>query len=112
MIFLRWLINAAVLILVAYLIPGVHVAGFGTALWVALLLGLLNAVVRPILIFLTLPITILTLGLFTFVINAGLLLFVSHVTRGFTIDGFVPALSAALLLWIIGWLTNTVLKKK
>ena|SRR5689334_13502366 len=102
MILIRWLINAIALILVAYWIPGFHVAGFATALWVALVLGLLNAIVRPVLILLTLPITILTLGLFTLVINAAILLFVSNVTKGFTIDGFAPAFIAAILLWAIG----------
>lgn len=112
MIFLRWLLNALVLILVAYLVPGVHVAGFWTAVWVALLLGLLNAVVRPVLVLLTLPINILTLGLFTFIINAGLLLFVSNVTKGFTIDSFGAAVVAAILLWAFGWITSAVVKKK
>ena len=111
MILFRWLINAMALIAVTYLVHGIHVSGFWTALWVALVLGLLNAVVRPILIFLTLPITLLTLGLFTFVINAAILLFVGTVTRGFTIDNFSSAFLAAVLLWAIGWLTSVVLKR-
>lgn len=111
MIFLRWLLNALALILVAYFVPGIHVAGFITALWVALLLGLLNAVIRPILVLLTLPITILTLGLFALVINAAILLFVSNVTKGFTIDTFGAALVAAILLWAFGWVTNAVVKR-
>lgn len=112
MIFLRWLLSALALIAVAYLVPGVHVAGFWTAVWVALLLGLLNAIVRPVLILLTLPVTILTLGLFTLVINAGILLFISAVTKGFTIDGFGPAILAALLLWAFGFIINVLAKKK
>lgn len=112
MIFFRWLLNAIALLLVAYLVPGVHVAGFWTAIWVALVLGLLNAIVRPILVLLTLPITILTLGLFTLIINAGILLFVSNITKGFTVDSFAAALVASILLWAFGWITSVLVKKK
>ena len=86
-------------------------AGFYNALWVALLLGLLNAIVRPVLIFLTLPINILTLGLFTFIINATLLIFVSSIVKGFSIDSFGSAVAASILLWLIGWATNSFTKK-
>ncbi len=107
---LRWLLNAAALLLVAYLVPGVHVAGFYAALIAALVLGIVNALIRPLLILLTLPITILTLGLFTLVINAFLLWFVSTVVKGFAIDGFVPALLGALVLWAMSVITNSLLQ--
>ena len=107
---LRWLINALAVLLAAYVIPGIAVSGFYAALIVALVLGILNALVRPLLILLTLPINILTLGLFTFVINALLLWFVGSVVKGFTVDGFGAAFWGALLIWCVSWLTNSLLK--
>lgn len=108
---LRWIVNALALILVTRLVPGVHVAGFYAALVVALVLGILNALVRPILVFLTLPLNLVTLGLFAFVINAGLLWFASTVVKGFRVDGFLPALWASLILWAVSWITNSLLRK-
>ena len=110
-ILLRWFLNAVVLLLVAYLVPGFHVASFYTALIVALVLGIVNAIIKPVLIVLTLPITILTLGLFTFVINAALILFVATIVKGFTVDGFIPALIAGVILWIAAWLASAATKK-
>ncbi len=98
---LKWLINALGLMAVAYLYPGVHVDGFVAALVAALVLGLINAVIRPVLILLTLPINILTLGLFTFVINALLFWLVAEVLRGFTVEGFVAALIGSILYSLI-----------
>jgi putative membrane protein len=103
--------NAVALLVVANLVPGIHVASLYTALFVALVLGIVNAVIRPILVILTLPITVLTLGLFTLIINALLFWFVSTVVKGFFVAGFVPAFWGALLLWAISWATNTLLKK-
>ncbi|MBI2589491.1 phage holin family protein [Candidatus Berkelbacteria bacterium] len=105
---LRWFINALTLILVSYLVPGFVVASTYTALIAALILGFANAIIRPILILLTLPITILTLGLFTFVINALMLWFVASFIEGFDIANFTTALVAALILWLVGWVTNTL----
>ena len=79
----RWIVNAAALLLVAYLYPGVQVTSFFAALVAALALGLVNAVIRPVLVILTLPVTLLTLGLFLFVINALLFWLVAEVIRGF-----------------------------
>lgn len=79
---------------------------FYAALIAALVLGLLNAIVRPVLILLTLPINILTLGLFTFVINAGLIWFMSTFVKGVVVDGFLPALLVAIILWAVGTLTS------
>ena len=94
---------------VAYLVPGIAVASFYSALVAALILGLVNILIKPILIILTLPINILTLGLFTFVINAGLLLIVSSIVKGFEIANFSAALMAAIVLWLCSILTNTLL---
>ncbi len=110
-ILLRWLINALVLIGIAYLVPGIRVASLYSALIAAFVLGLVNALIRPILIILTLPINIITLGLFTLVINAALFYFVSTVVKGFEVRGFWPAFVGALFLWVASWLTNALLRK-
>ena len=93
----RLLVNILALLLVAYIVPGIEVLGFYTAFIVALILGLLNIVIRPILILLTLPITIITLGLFTFIINALLFWFVASFVEGFTVSGFWIALLGTVL---------------
>ncbi len=107
----RLLINALAILAVAYFVPGVAVTGFYTALIVALVLGLLNVIIKPILLILTLPITILTLGLFTFVINALLFWFVGTVIKGFTVEGFVPAFIGALIVTVIGWVGQSITSK-
>ena len=109
---LRWILNAMALLVVAYLIPGFHVDSFYTALIVALVLGIVNAIIRPILIILTLPVTILTLGIFALVINAILILFVSTIVKGFSVAGFGPAFMGGILLWVISWATGAILEKK
>lgn len=105
----RWLINAFALFLATRFIPGVEVKSFYSALWVALVLGLLNAVARPVLIFLTLPITAVTLGLFIFVINALIIWFTSSIIKGFEVTGFAPAFILGLFLWLVSTLTNALL---
>lgn len=105
---IRLLINALAILLVAYIVPGVAVSGFYAALIVAVVLGLLNLVIRPLIILLTLPINILTLGLFTFVINALLFWFVGTVIQGFSVDGFVPAFIGALILTVVGWIGDRI----
>ena len=105
----RWILNAAALLLVAYLYPGVMVETFFAALIAALVLGLVNAVVRPILVLLTLPVTILTLGLFLFVINALLFWFVAEIVQGFRVTGFVAALVGSLLYSVITLVTSWLL---
>lgn len=96
-----WIVSALAIFAIALYLPGFHVNSFTTALIVALVLGIVNAVIKPILVILTLPITILTLGLFTFVVNAVLIILVSKIVPGFTIAGFFPALIAAVVLWLI-----------
>lgn len=100
-ILIRWLINAAGLILISYIITGIEVDGIAPALIAAAVLGIINAVIRPILLILTLPINILTLGLFTFILNGAMLALTAQVVRGFTVSGFWSAVLGALLLSII-----------
>jgi putative membrane protein len=95
-------------IISAYILPGVQVAGLLPALMVAVLLGLANAVIKPILVLLTLPITLLTLGLFTFVINALLILLVDALVPGFEVDGFIWALLFSLVLSVVSSVVNSV----
>lgn len=110
-ILIRWLVNALTLIGIAYYLPGIKVEGFYAALITALVLGLLNAVIRPIIIFLTLPINILTLGLFTFIINTFLFWFAGTIVKGFSVSGFASAFYGALIMVFVGWLLNLLLKK-
>jgi len=93
-----WILNALAIFGASYLLPGVHVDGFVTALILSLVLGLINAVLKPLLIILTLPITILTLGIFIFIINALLILLADHFITGFAVDSFWWALLFSLVL--------------
>jgi putative membrane protein len=106
---LIWLINAVALIAVAYLMPGVAVASFTTALVAALVLGLINAVVRPVLVLLTLPVTLITLGLFIFVLNGLLFWFVGSFIQGFVVTGFWPGVFGAIVFSLISWLLSALL---
>ena len=100
-ILINLLVTAVTLILVTYIVPGIHIDGFATAFVAALVLGLLNVLVRPILVLLTLPVTILTLGIFIFIINASLFLFVASFVDGFVVESFWSALFGSLLTSII-----------
>lgn len=95
---LNFLITALLVLLLANILPGVDISDYFTAMWVALLLGLLNLILRPILIFLSLPITILTLGLFLFVINALIIMLVGKLINGFEVSTFWSALLFSLCL--------------
>lgn len=105
---LKWLLSAAALLLIAYLYSGVAVAGFGSALLAALVIGLLNTLVRPVLVLLTIPITLLTLGLFLFVINALMFWAASGLLSGFHVAGFGAALIGSLLYSLLGILIDRV----
>ena len=105
----RWILNAAALLLVAYLYPGVQVESFFAAAIAAVVLGLVNAVVRPILVILTFPVTLLTLGLFLFVINALLFWLVAEIVHGFTVSGFMAALIGSILYSLITLITSWIL---
>ncbi|HZE86608.1 MAG TPA: phage holin family protein [Methylomirabilota bacterium] len=107
-ILLNWLASALVIIIAAYLLPGIHVASFVTALVVALVLGILNVFLKPFLILLTLPITLLTFGLFTLVINACLILLAGTLVPGFTVDGFWWALFFSILVSIINIVASKI----
>src|SRR5260221_14736657 len=109
---LVWLINSVSLLAVAYLMPSISVAGFGTALVAALILGLVNAVIRPILILLTLPATLLTLGLFIFVINGLLFWFVGSFISGFTVAGFWPGVFGAIGYSLVSCALSALLPNK
>jgi putative membrane protein len=100
---LVWVINAVALLAVAYLMPSIMVASFTTALVAALVLGLVNAVIRPVLILLTLPATLLTLGLFIFVINGLLFWLVGTYLQGFTVAGFWAGVFGAIVYSLISW---------
>lgn len=101
MLIVVWILNAVALLAVAYLLPGIVVASFGSAMIAALVLGLLNALVKPVLILLTLPITIVTLGLFLLVLNALVFWFAGSILKGFQVEGFWWAVLGALLYSII-----------
>lgn len=104
----NWILSALAIVLVSQYVPGFHVNSFTTALIVAIVLGVMNTLIKPIILILTLPINILTLGLFTFVINALLLLLVARFVPGFTINGFIPALVGAMILWLINVIIHIV----
>ena len=110
-ILLRWLLLAAALMFVAYLYPGVTVKSFGSAMLAALVLGLLNAIVRPILVVLTLPVTLITLGLFLFVINALMFYFAANILEGLTVSGFVAALIGSLIYSALGLIIDVALER-
>jgi putative membrane protein len=105
---LVWLINAVALIAVAYLMPSISVSSFGAALIAALVLGLINAVVRPALFLLTLPVTILTLGLFIFVLNGLLFWMVGSWLEGFHVGGFWAGVFGAIVFSLVSWLLSTL----
>jgi len=105
---LLWLINAAVLLLLSYLLPGVEVDGFLAALAMALVLGLVNAVLRPLLVLLTLPITLLTLGLFVLVINGLLFALAAYLVPGFHVSGLLTGIAGALLYSLFSWAASAV----
>jgi len=106
----EWFVNALALFIVSKLITGFHVSDFGAALVAVLLIGLVNALVKPLFIILTLPINFLTLGLFTFVINALLLWFTSSISPGFKIDGFGTALVGSILLSIVSMILHALVR--
>lgn len=108
---LIWLINAAALFAVPYLMHSVDVTSIGAALVAALLLGLVNTLIRPLLLLLTLPVTVLTLGLFIFVINGLLFWLVAQLVDGFHVDSFGSAILGALLYSVISWALSTLLLK-
>ncbi len=109
---LRVLVNALAIILVASILPGIEVSGLVPAVAAGLLLGLINAFIRPILIFLTLPFTVVTLGLFLFVLNAFCLWLTSALVKGFVIRGFGWALLGSLIVTVVSWILTGLLSDR
>jgi putative membrane protein len=111
-IILRWFILTFAISATAYLLDGIHVSSFFSAVFAAAMLGILNAFFRPILIIITLPINILSLGLFTFVINALLLMMVSGIISGFDVRGFWSAVFGSILISVVSWLLNSFISER
>jgi putative membrane protein len=111
-VLVRWLVNALGLFLISQVIRGIEVDGFLPALIAAALLGLINAILRPLIILITLPINILTLGLFTFLINGFLLYVVGEVVRGFNVTGFWSAVFGALILSLLSGLVTALIGRE
>ncbi|MHB8125971.1 MAG: phage holin family protein [Desulfitobacteriaceae bacterium] len=108
---LKLLINTLALIITTLFVPGLHLIRLSTAIWVALVLGLVNTLIRPILSFFTFPLQILTLGLFTLIINALMLILTSKLVPGFSISSFPSAIIGALVLSIISMTLNKIFNK-
>lgn len=104
----EWILKSLILLITSYIVPGFQIESYTTAFLVAFVLGVLNLLVKPVLIILTLPINILTLGLFTFVVNAILLLIASSLVKGFHIDSFFTAIVASVFISIISGLLSKV----
>lgn len=109
-IIIALILNALALLLTAYIVPGFHVADFTTAILAAIVLGVVNTFIKPILSFITAPLNLVTLGLFSFVINALVLFIVSAVVKGLTIDGWLPAILGAIVLTVVSTILNSVFK--
>ena len=112
LLLIRWLTLTAAILVTAYLLDGIRVTGVFSALAAAALLGILNAFLRPIAMILTLPVNVLTFGLFTFVINAILLKLVSGIIRGFEVIGFWPAIFGSVLISLVSWALNMTVQKQ
>ncbi|MDO8651088.1 MAG: phage holin family protein [Undibacterium sp.] len=104
-----WLINALALLALPYLMHSVSIDSFGTAMVVALVLGFVNTIIRPILVILTLPVTVMTMGLFIFIINGVMFWAVANMIDGFHVAGFWSAVGGALLYSVISWTLSTLL---
>lgn len=107
-----WLINTVAVYLAATFVSGISITGLGAALIAALVIGLLNALLKPILIFFSIPFIALTLGLFLFVINAFLLFVASYFVSGFRVDGFMPALFGSIVISLVSWILGMVLLRE
>lgn len=106
---LGWILNALALLAVAYLLPNIHVASFLSALLASFIIGLVNILIRPLLILLTLPITVLTLGLFILVINGVLFYFVGQSLQGFRVDTLTAGILGAVLYSVFSWILTALL---
>jgi putative membrane protein len=109
---IRVLVNALAILAAAYILPGIEVSGGLAVVAAGLVLAIINAVVRPVLIFLTLPFTLVTLGLFLFVLNAFCLWLTSWLVKGFEVQGFWPAVFGAMLVSVVSWVVNAFLNDR
>lgn len=109
---LRLILNGVAIVVAAWFVPGVHLTGPGPALLAGVLLGLVNALVRPVLLILTFPFTLVTLGLFIFVVNAVCFALTAAFVPGFNIDGFLAAFLGALVVTIVSWMLSALLPDK
>lgn len=110
--FFRWILFAVSIMIVAWIVPGISVEGITGALIVSVVLGIINALIRPVLYLISLPLNVVTLGLFTFVINALMLMLAGHITPGFSVDGFWSAFIGSIILAILGIGINNIAKKE
>ena len=106
---IRWILSTLAILLAARLLDGIRVESFAAAFFAAAALGVLNALLRPLVLVLTLPVTVLTFGLFIFVVNALMLKLASGLIPGFDVIGFWPALGGSLIVSLVGWLLNWLL---
>src|SRR4051812_47657077 len=102
------LLNSVALVITAYIVPGFHVSDFKTAIFSAIILAIINTFIKPLLVFLTFPLTIITLGLFIFVVNAVVLYLAALVVPGLRIEGFLPAILAAIVLSVVSTILTTL----
>ncbi len=107
-LFIKFLAVVLALFVAANIVPGITISGLYAAVIVAIILGVLNLIVKPILVVLTLPISILTMGLFIFVINASIFMFVGTIVKGFYIDGFFSALIGSIIVSFISWFVQKI----
>jgi putative membrane protein len=107
----RWLVITVAILLASTIVPGIRVASLTTAIIAAAILGIINTFLRPVLLILTLPLTILTLGVFAFVLNALMLLLVAYFVPGFEVNGFFSAFLGALIISIVSWIANRFIQK-
>jgi len=108
---IRWLVITLAILFASTILSGIHVASLTTAIIAAAILGIINTFLRPVLLILTLPLTLLTLGIFAFVLNAFMLLLVAYFVPGFEIDGFFWAFMGALIISIVSWIANRFIDK-
>lgn len=106
----RWLVVTVAILLASKIVPGIEVESLTTAVIAAAILGIINVFLRPVLLILTLPLTILTLGIFAFVLNALMLLLVAYFVKGFEVSGFFSAFLGALIISIVSWIANRFIK--
>jgi putative membrane protein len=107
---IRLIINAIAFYLIATYVPGIHVASFTAALIAAIIFGVINAIIRPLVLLITLPLTVVTLGLFIIIINALMFWLTAYIAPGFKVDGFGPALEGAVIMMIVSFIVSHVFK--